>query len=95
MSDCGYECHIIGGPWISSNPDCPIHGCGAKEEPMTQVYMVVNKLDSYIRQPFYSLEISEAAAKARVALLQSKLDKSYHKFIWYVPVELSTPYGLE
>ena len=23
LSDCGYGCHIIGGPWISTNPDCP------------------------------------------------------------------------
>lgn len=25
MSDCGYECHRVGGPWIAENPDCPIH----------------------------------------------------------------------
>lgn len=26
MSDCGHQCHTIGGPWIAENPDCPIHG---------------------------------------------------------------------
>lgn len=25
-SDCGYGCHIIGGPWIAENPRCPVHG---------------------------------------------------------------------
>ena len=23
LSSCGYGCHIIGGPWISTNPSCP------------------------------------------------------------------------
>jgi hypothetical protein len=23
LSDCGYGCNIIGGPWISNNPSCP------------------------------------------------------------------------
>ena len=23
--ECGYECHMIGGPWIAENPNCPIH----------------------------------------------------------------------
>lgn len=23
---CEYECYLIGGPWISENPDCPKHG---------------------------------------------------------------------
>lgn len=23
LSTCGYGCHIIGGPWISTNPRCP------------------------------------------------------------------------
>lgn len=26
MSDCGHQCHQIGGPYIAENPDCPIHG---------------------------------------------------------------------
>lgn len=28
--NCGYECHTIGGPWISENPACPIHGDKSK-----------------------------------------------------------------
>lgn len=23
---CEYECYLIGGPWISENPNCPTHG---------------------------------------------------------------------
>lgn len=23
---CPWECHLIGGPWISENPQCPFHG---------------------------------------------------------------------
>ena len=23
LSSCGYGCHIIGAPWISTNPSCP------------------------------------------------------------------------
>lgn len=25
-SICPWRCHMIGGPWISSNPSCPFHG---------------------------------------------------------------------
>ena len=38
MSDCGYDCHQVGGPWIAENPDCPVHGgVGglANERPMS------------------------------------------------------------
>lgn len=24
--NCPWECHQIGGPWISENPKCPFHG---------------------------------------------------------------------
>ena len=27
---CGHECYTVGGPWISENPDCPIHGAWSK-----------------------------------------------------------------
>ena len=27
---CGNHCYEIGGPWISENPDCPIHGTEAR-----------------------------------------------------------------
>jgi hypothetical protein len=23
---CPWECHLIGGPWIEENPECPFHG---------------------------------------------------------------------
>lgn len=26
LSFCGYGCHVIGGPFISENPECPKHG---------------------------------------------------------------------
>jgi len=29
-SMCGYGCGVVGGPWISDNPDCPV--CNAEEE---------------------------------------------------------------
>lgn len=27
---CPYECYVIGGPWISTNPDCPT--CNKEQE---------------------------------------------------------------
>lgn len=29
-SDCGHECFVIGGPFISEDPDCPVHGVNAR-----------------------------------------------------------------
>ncbi len=29
---CPNQCHEIGGPWISFDPDCPIHGYEAQKE---------------------------------------------------------------
>lgn len=26
MPACPSQCYQIGGPWISSDPDCPVHG---------------------------------------------------------------------
>lgn len=26
MLSCGYQCHMIGGPYIAENPTCPVHG---------------------------------------------------------------------
>ena len=26
INDCGHQCHIIGGPFIAEDPDCPVHG---------------------------------------------------------------------
>lgn len=34
-SNCGRECFIIGGPWISEDPDCPVHGRDAPK-PVSQ-----------------------------------------------------------
>jgi len=31
--NCPWECHLIGGPWIAENPDCPFHAHGAKPVP--------------------------------------------------------------
>lgn len=25
-SDCGHQCFIIGGPFVSEDPNCPMHG---------------------------------------------------------------------
>ena len=33
---CGFECHQIGGPYITENPDCPIHGTSAQERQQRQ-----------------------------------------------------------
>ena len=30
---CPWECHLIGGPWIAENPDCPFHGANAQPVP--------------------------------------------------------------
>ena len=30
---CPWGCHVIGGPWIAENPDCPFHADGAKPVP--------------------------------------------------------------
>lgn len=30
MSSC--QCYQIGGPWITSDPDCPVHGSEAQKE---------------------------------------------------------------
>ena len=30
LSMCGYGCYVIGGPWITVNPDCPY--CNSNEE---------------------------------------------------------------
>lgn len=32
LSDCGRGCYIIGGPLISYDPDCPLHGDAAREK---------------------------------------------------------------
>lgn len=29
---CGRQCYVIGGPWITVDPDCPVHGTEAEEE---------------------------------------------------------------
>ena len=31
MLNCGYQCHLVGGPYISENPDCPFHGAGSAD----------------------------------------------------------------
>lgn len=31
MSNCGRECHTIGGPWIAEDPNCPVHGTDGSE----------------------------------------------------------------
>lgn len=28
---CGYQCHMIGGPYIAENPECPVHGVAAQD----------------------------------------------------------------
>ena len=28
---CNHECFMVGGPWISENPSCPIHGINAPD----------------------------------------------------------------
>lgn len=38
---CAYRCFEIGGPWISANPDCPVHGAASEpytEPPRASVY---------------------------------------------------------
>jgi len=30
LSMCGYGCHVIGGPWIAENPNCPF--CNGNDE---------------------------------------------------------------
>ena len=33
---CGHRCYEIGGPWITVDPDCPIHGTDAQAERYAQ-----------------------------------------------------------
>ena len=30
MLNCGYQCHMVGGPYIAENPTCPVHGYEAQ-----------------------------------------------------------------
>lgn len=101
MTDCGHQCHEIGGPWISFNPDCPVHGYEAQriakeaEEEAAKpkyVYMVVNKLDPYTSWPYYTIEATLADAQATIAQLLLDLDPRYYKFIWCVEIEIGKPY---
>lgn len=32
MRECGNRCYEIGGPWISFDPECPVHGYEARRE---------------------------------------------------------------
>jgi len=32
MGMCAYHCYEVGGPYISENPNCPIHGSDARWE---------------------------------------------------------------
>ncbi len=29
---CGHQCFIIGGPFISEDPECPVHGAEGRRE---------------------------------------------------------------
>jgi hypothetical protein len=41
MSDCERECYRIGGPWISADPDCPVHGAEtqAREKLLDDIFV--------------------------------------------------------
>lgn len=28
---CEWDCYMVGGPWISENPNCPRHGVGSND----------------------------------------------------------------
>jgi hypothetical protein len=30
FNSCGRQCFVIGGPWISEDPECPEHGAAGK-----------------------------------------------------------------
>ncbi len=49
MSDCGHQCHMVGGPWIAENPDCPIHGVDGLDpyEARDVIRELCNMLEGY------------------------------------------------
>jgi hypothetical protein len=37
MTDCDRQCYIIGGPWITYDPSCPVHGDEARKAEATAI----------------------------------------------------------
>ena len=33
---CPWQCHLIGGPFIAENPECPFHGSNSDEDIPTE-----------------------------------------------------------
>lgn len=49
---CGYQCHLIGGPYIAENPDCPIHGVAAREKERMHD-MTMAKIHTILQRVWY------------------------------------------
>ena len=47
--DCGYECFLIGGPWIAENPNCPVHGSNKRAEEAVEESVLVILCQVYSR----------------------------------------------
>lgn len=43
---CGHECYMVGGPWISENPNCPVHGANkvCAEDTIHELKVMLDKL---------------------------------------------------
>ena len=52
MSNCGYQCYIIGGPYISENPDCPVHGTEARNRERQHDIMMA-KIHTILQDVWY------------------------------------------
>jgi hypothetical protein len=62
MIDCGHECYRIGGPWITYDPSCPVHGPGGSLEREEQAEATEAELRATI-----------SALEGRVARLEAQL----------------------
>lgn len=59
----GCECHQIGGPFISYDPDCEVHAPGGLGEQVEE-----------LRNKVYTLEVENKLLKERVRALEEERD---------------------
>lgn len=63
MSGCDRRCYEIGGPWITFDPECPVHGNDAQREAAEREAREQREADAF------------AALVARVEALERKLEE--------------------
>jgi hypothetical protein len=67
MMSCGYQCHMIGGPYIAENPACPVHGEEARYRER-QHDMKMASIHTILQQVWYR-EISAGDAMEMIEQL--------------------------